>query len=254
MDQIASQMNIKNIDDWYRVKPIDIASRGGTSFLQYFGNSLGAALSSLFPHHQWKLWKFGQVPKGFWEMKQNVFEYLDWMAEQYGLQNVLGDWSKLPKKLRGNLRQISKSNNILANIASEDLDPNIFDEWAQDKTKGLLQGFLQNLFPGKTVLLDHQISQLTAIDPQTKFDLFVSDVNIAIEYQGKMDQDVLNKYQKKLDDKKNVAKENGITVIEIPYWWDCTIDSLKATIHSIRPDLIRGITGMPIPTTPPSEI
>jgi hypothetical protein len=30
----------------------------------------------------------------------------------------------------------------------------------------------------------------------------------------------------------------GITLIEIPYWWDGSIDSLANTIHKYRPDLI----------------
>jgi hypothetical protein len=31
----------------------------------------------------------------------------------------------------------------------------------------------------------------------------------------------------------------GITLIEIPYWWDCKIESLAATIHKYKPDLIQ---------------
>jgi hypothetical protein len=30
----------------------------------------------------------------------------------------------------------------------------------------------------------------------------------------------------------------GITLIEIPYWWDMTIDKLEATIKKVKPALI----------------
>jgi hypothetical protein len=37
--------------------------------------------------------------------------------------------------------------------------------------------------------------------------------------------------------KKEYAKNAGITLIEIPFWWDKSIDSLAATIRSTRMDL-----------------
>jgi hypothetical protein len=45
----------------------------------------------------------------------------------------------------------------------------------------------------------------------------------------------------------------GITLIEIPYWWDNTIESLQATIHQSRPELIKADVSKwnPIPKTMP---
>jgi hypothetical protein len=46
----------------------------------------------------------------------------------------------------------------------------------------------------------------------------------------------------------------GITLIEIPYWWDRKIDSLAATIYSQRPDVLADIPiGNPIPLSPPTK-
>ena len=42
-----------------------------------------------------------------------------------------------------------------------------------------------------------------------------------------------------MDEKKiQKTKEMGITLIHVPYWWDKEISSLKATIASVRPELI----------------
>lgn len=42
----------------------------------------------------------------------------------------------------------------------------------------------------------------------------------------------------------------GITLIEIPYWWDFTKESLAATIHRIRPELVPDPPGIqPIPSS-----
>ena len=43
----------------------------------------------------------------------------------------------------------------------------------------------------------------------------------------------------------------GITLIEVPYWWDKTVESLSATIYNARPDLFDSKPqGSPIPSNP----
>ena len=53
--------------------------------------------------------------------------------------------------------------------------------------------------------------------------------------------------------KVNKTKEIGISLIHIPYWWDKKISSLRATIATIRPDIISSklkITDIAIPMEP----
>ncbi len=38
-----------------------------------------------------------------------------------------------------------------------------------------------------------------------------------------------------------------IDLLSIPFWWDYTKESLAATIHRVRPDLIPTAQGSPIP-------
>ena len=46
----------------------------------------------------------------------------------------------------------------------------------------------------------------------------------------------------------------GITLIEVPYWWDRKFSSLAATLYSQRPELFKERPiGDPIPTSPPSH-
>ena len=45
----------------------------------------------------------------------------------------------------------------------------------------------------------------------------------------------------------------GITLIEVPYWWDRDITSLAATVYNSRPDLFETEPkGTPIPLTCPT--
>ena len=95
-----------------------------------------------------------------------------------------------------------------------------------------------------------------------QFDVYFPKMNLAFEYQG------VQHYQKQRsflidthslnerdEAKKLLCKELNITLISIPYWWDYQVNSLKATIHQYRPDLIAAqeITSNPIPDLPSSS-
>ena len=46
----------------------------------------------------------------------------------------------------------------------------------------------------------------------------------------------------------------GITLVEIPYWWDRKLPSLVATIYSNKPELFSTVpTGKPIPALKPTD-
>ena len=38
--------------------------------------------------------------------------------------------------------------------------------------------------------------------------------------------------------KRDACEDYGITLLEIPYWWDNTIESLSAFIHKVIPNFI----------------
>lgn len=43
---------------------------------------------------------------------------------------------------------------------------------------------------------------------------------------------------KRDEEKREECKNRNISLIEIPFWWDGKPESLIATIHRIRPDVI----------------
>ena len=91
-----------------------------------------------------------------------------------------------------------------------------------------------------------------------QLDVFVPELRLALEYQGQQhfaqiyafgcQEDMSYRDQQK----KLACKENGITLVAVPYWWDFKLESLAGTIQLARSDLaLEG--GTPIPDHPPNK-
>jgi hypothetical protein len=74
-------------------------------------------------------------------------------------------------------------------------------------------------------------------------------LGLAFEYQGETHYFDVGIYgpperRKQIDQhKKQLSKDHGITLIEVPFWWNRKSPSLLALINKYRPDLIAGYTG-----------
>src|SRR5688500_16980099 len=75
-----------------------------------------------------------------------------------------------------------------------------------------------------------------------ELDIYVPSHQIAFEYQGghhynqKISSNIQQQKQRG-DQKKIVCNRLGITLIEIPYCWPCSMNTLASTINKIRPDV-----------------
>ena len=91
-----------------------------------------------------------------------------------------------------------------------------------------------------------------------QLDVFVPKLSLGFEYQGEQHYfDVYQmgaqwRYVERDEQKRKACKENRISLIEVPYWWDCQTETLKATIHEKRPELFPEPTdATPIPKMAP---
>jgi hypothetical protein len=90
-----------------------------------------------------------------------------------------------------------------------------------------------------------------------QFDIYVPSKKLVFEYQGEQHYyDSYNigpqwSYQQRDEEKRLACQKSGITLIEIPYWWDFKKESLIATIHQYRQDLFSTPgSGIAIPQEP----
>jgi len=94
LEWMATQLNITDINGWYKVSASEVKKRGGSGLLTHYGGSISKALKTVYPEYKWQFWKFSTVPVGEWEELANQRAYFDWYAKEYGIQKPM-DWFKV---------------------------------------------------------------------------------------------------------------------------------------------------------------
>jgi hypothetical protein len=74
-----------------------------------YGNSMGTLLSNLFPEYNWHLWRFGSVPKGYWNDVENQRSFMDWFGNKIGMKKY-DDWLNISRQ------QLEMGGKTLSNI------------------------------------------------------------------------------------------------------------------------------------------
>jgi hypothetical protein len=91
MDWVAEELGIDIQNDWYEVTMTDVQSFGTTFISDHYKDSLFAALRSIYPQFEWHTFLFHRVSSNFWSDMKNQRDYMDWTAEQLGIETQ-EDW------------------------------------------------------------------------------------------------------------------------------------------------------------------
>jgi len=272
MDWIGKKIGIKSLDDWYTAKwTEEFEQQSGLSrILRNYGYSLVNCLTTVYSEHPWQEWKFEIVSNGFWDNETNVAKYLEWAGKEIGIHSpaeCLNISSAQLKQLRGSIA-IQRYGGIKQFLSKH--YPELY-LWEKSKVKyrskgqGFLYNTLQKLFTDVEIHLDYRHSQLKFTESQLpmQLDVYLPDLQLAFEYQGELHYQghfltgSPEPIQKRDQEKLQACKMEGITLIQVPYWWDQKVSSLLATIHQVRPDITKKyfleqeLNGLPIPIDSP---
>jgi len=103
LENMAKNLKIEHMSDWYKVKIKDVeAERGGSSILKKYGNSLRRALQTVYPEFGWEEKRFlgasqqifGRAPKGYWKQAGSERTCMDSIAKKLHIDSFEG-WYKV---------------------------------------------------------------------------------------------------------------------------------------------------------------
>jgi hypothetical protein len=247
-DKLAVKLKIQSPTDWYGVTKETILRRGGNFIVNYYGGSvlkgrqynmqlqtnLWIALQRVYPEHTWKEYHR-------FRFKHDEKKGKPSSKSQITLFQVVKEmFPNAPVSLNYNYRDATKKWKLQQVEFDVSFDATM--------TKRLYWRFcdrISNIISG--YLLTNKV--------------FIPSLQLAFEYQGEthyISNAIYGSASKRQHNdkiKREIAKDEGITLISVPFWWDKNPASLAATIRQIRPDIeVNFVESFPIPTEVPRRV
>jgi hypothetical protein len=111
-----------------------------------------------------------------------------------------------------------------------------------------LRVLVEQIFPAQEVMEDFRHPQLRYLctEKMGELDIFLPQLNLALEYHGKQHYvDMASSsfapveaYAARDLQKQQLCKQAGIVLVEVPFWWDKKLPSLRATIAQICQEIL----------------
>jgi hypothetical protein len=113
------------------------------------------------------------------------------------------------------------------------------------KRQQMLYLMIKVLFPESVVIMNyrHPDMKYSGSKKPLELDIFVPHLALAFEYQGEqhyMPKELFGSAKDRLErDSQKRAKclQNGITLVEVPYWWSGMQFAVKSSVSALRPEI-----------------
>ena len=92
MEWLKLELGYTTMDDWYKITQKDIINNYGRNLFRYY--TINKLVPSIYPNHNWLIWKFAFQLKNEWKNKKNQKEYMEWLGKELGY-TTMDDWYKI---------------------------------------------------------------------------------------------------------------------------------------------------------------
>jgi hypothetical protein len=285
LDRLGHQLEFKQMEDWYLITKEQILENGGAGILSKHNNSPSEMVMSVYNQHQWELSKF-LFKKGnsddHCDTSENRILMIKYLAKQLHIID-LEDWYRVSL---AQINQFQKHMPVFGTHSLERLLVETYPEhcWhltkfqfkAEKAAQRWLKVIVGRLFPHSGRYFEsvnnfrielhenyrHERLRFARTESPMELDIFLPSERLAFEYHGEQhyhDIKVFGNHWDRMQrdkEKRSACSEEGITLIEVPYWWDKSIASLAATIQQQRSGLIDhklNLSGEAIPLKSPEN-
>jgi G:T-mismatch repair DNA endonuclease (very short patch repair protein) len=89
---LEERLSITDPSDWYKYDATIIVENKGCGLLQNeYNHSLTKLLSFVYPDYDFKMYRFGKTPTGYWDIKDNITAYLNDLYTHKEFRSIV-DW------------------------------------------------------------------------------------------------------------------------------------------------------------------
>jgi len=254
---LAKRLGVRTYEDWYYINILDIKDKEIRSLLMtHYDNSLIRALLSVYPEFDWKIYKFETSFKGILnnEMDRDAMDKeIEELNGNPRCEDPNTTYNKYKDHWQVRLFHAKPLPSYILN-RQQPHHPSIHNTHSSQRQlviptpeKDLLFDYIKKMFPGVEVSKNFSHKQFEYSDTKRPFNISVyvpslklgfdyfEDPNTSCQYAVGANYSV-NLFNRS---KKNVCDKLGITLIEVPSWWDRKSESILVAIKRCRPDIFK---------------
>jgi len=229
LEELGAKLGYKEMDDWYQLSNRELAMHGGGGGLNSrFNGSPLQMLRYFYPENDWLEFRFSMAPKGYWDLHENLVQYMDWLGSVLGFTEM-NDWYEVMtddfNRNHGSapLTYLSPSKAVMTAYPDYDWEEERFFDGKKNQ-KRLFQ-FVKEIYPEEEIKFDfkHHDMRFKSSNYPMELDIWLPNLNLAFEYQGEQhydDPEVMIRDE----EKRTACRLAGIRLIEVPYTWDPSIE------------------------------
>eukprot|EP00026_Physarum_polycephalum_P004891 Phypoly_transcript_04915.p1 GENE.Phypoly_transcript_04915~~Phypoly_transcript_04915.p1 ORF type:complete len:380 (+),score=56.44 Phypoly_transcript_04915:692-1831(+) len=250
---LSNKLNYKNMSDWYKITVHNFVENGGAGLLAVYNQKPSKAVMEIFNSHKWDPWKFRTIPHSIELSNDQLTDFVKFLEATLKITSPK-DWYRISMSQITTVSHACKTvvtkNGGLSGLLSK-VYPNYtwkkdnFDEGNKKAMQRWLMVTVSELFPQYEIHEEYVHPELTSVARKKfAFDVYIPSLKLAFEYHGALhysDVDYYGSGSSRIlhdQDRKQKCTQEGITLIEVPYWWNRTKSSLAATIARERPELV----------------
>ena len=240
MQKIFKKLNLNDLNDWLKITKNQFIINGGKNLFSLYKNDFANLLKTIYPKHDWSFssMKFRNSSNPSSLFSSHLKRILI-IKEKYLIREEK-DWYRL--NLRTDDVDIFKSLKII--FPHHQWKRKEFILRMKKTNQRLLFITLQKMYSHLNIIEDYHHPLFTTLlksnlsSSSIQFDIFIGELNIAIEYQGQQHYDdmpncfsQLELYKSRDQRKKSLSNDLKVQLISIPYWWSLSPSSLFSSFQ-----------------------
>ena len=232
-EHLIEKLQIKSINDWKILTIKHFRNSKEINLLSYYSYDIKRLLISLYPAHSslFLTWKYRK------SIRHQYKQIIPFLIKKYFIQSKK-DWYRLEARTEG----INIFKLLTKYFANEKWHFKNFVKYTKKSKQKFLFSSLQSLFPAYLLIENYRHNLILNTKTALEFDIYIPSLNMAIEYHGQQHFDDIpaifapsDSIHDRDEVKINSAKQFGIDIVSIPYWWNLSSSSLISTLNLYLP-------------------
>jgi len=255
LEELGTKLGVRSLDDWYYVSILDVEDKDIRLLLTMnYNSSLIQALVANYPEFDWKIYKFDNSYRGLFNDEVDRTAIDQQIEEQNGNPKC-EDFNTTVGKYKDHwqVRLFHNKPNPNCSIHRSTPTPNDMDKSITEKlslalpeTQHLFK-IIMGLFPNSNVEITYYDALLLYSDTRRPFSISVYVPQHKLGFDYYVDPNTNGQYAVGANynfnffhnAKKLVCEKAGITLIDVPSWWDKKSESILAAINRCRPEIFK---------------